>query len=61
MADWSERCASIPEIAGSNPSGGSKLTLPSDLLLVARGSSAGAFIEFACLLCYPGNTLCSQR
>jgi hypothetical protein len=26
LAEWSERCASIPKITGSNPSGGSKLT-----------------------------------
>jgi hypothetical protein len=36
-AEWSERCASIPKITGSNPSGGSELTFCSDLLLTARG------------------------
>jgi hypothetical protein len=60
LAEWSERCASIPKITGSNPSG-SELTFRSDLLLTARGGSTGALIEFACLLCYSGNTLCSQR
>jgi hypothetical protein len=49
-------CASIPKITGLNPSGGSP-----DLLVTARGSSTWALIEFACLLCYPANTLCSQR
>jgi hypothetical protein len=39
LAKWSERCASIPKIAGSNPSGGSELTSRSDLLLTARGGS----------------------
>jgi hypothetical protein len=39
LADWSERCASIPKITGSNPSGGSDLTFRSDLLLTARGDS----------------------
>jgi hypothetical protein len=53
-------CASIPRITGSNPSGSSKLTFRSDLLFTARGGSTWALIEFACLLCYSGNTLCSQ-
>jgi hypothetical protein len=57
LAEWLERCASIPKITGSNPSGGSELTFRFDLLLTA----IGALIEFACLSCYPGNTLCSQR
>jgi hypothetical protein len=61
LAKWSERCASIPTITGSNLSGGSELTIWSDSLLTARGSSMWAFTEFACLPCYPGNTLCSQR
>jgi hypothetical protein len=61
LAEWSERCASIPKITGSNPSGGSKLTFRSDLLLTASGGSTWALNEFACLSCYPGNTLCSQR
>jgi hypothetical protein len=61
LAEWSGRCASIPTITGSNPSGGSELTLRSDLLLIARGGSMWALVEFACLPCYPGNTLCSQR
>jgi hypothetical protein len=39
LAEWSERCASIPKITGSNPSGGSELTFRSDLLLTARGGS----------------------
>jgi hypothetical protein len=60
LADWSERCASILKITGSNPSGDSELIFLSDLLLTVRGSSAWVLIEFACLLCYPGNTLCSQ-
>jgi hypothetical protein len=34
LVEWSERCASIPKITGSNPSGGSELTLRSDLLLI---------------------------
>jgi hypothetical protein len=38
LAEWSERCASIPKITGSNPSGGSQLTFRSDLLLTARDS-----------------------
>jgi hypothetical protein len=53
LAEWSERCASIPKITGSIPSGGSELTFRSDLLLTARGTSTWALIEFACLLCYP--------
>jgi hypothetical protein len=61
MAERSEWCASIPKIAGSNPSGSSELTFRSDLLLTARGGSTRALIEFACLPCYPGNTLCSER
>jgi hypothetical protein len=39
LAEWSERCASIPKITGSHPSGGSQLTFRSDLLLTARGGS----------------------
>jgi hypothetical protein len=39
LAQWSERCASIPKIAGSNSSGGRELTFRSDLLLTARGGS----------------------
>jgi hypothetical protein len=39
LAEWSERCASIPQITGSNPSGGSELHFRSDLLLTARGGS----------------------
>jgi hypothetical protein len=61
LAEWSERCAGIPMITGSNPSGGNELTFRSHLLLTARNSSTRALIEFACLLCYPGNTLCSQH
>jgi hypothetical protein len=49
--------ASIPKIIGSNPSGGNELTFRYGLLLIARGSSTWALIEFACRLCYPGNTL----
>jgi hypothetical protein len=53
----------MPKVVGSNPSGGSELTLRSDLLLIvlltARDRSLWQVI--ACLLCYPGNTLCSQR
>jgi hypothetical protein len=37
LAEWSERCASIPKITGSNRSGGSELTFRSDLLLTDRG------------------------
>jgi hypothetical protein len=55
----SERCASIPKITGSNPSGGSELNFRSDLLLTARGGNTLALIEFACLPCYLGNTLLS--
>jgi hypothetical protein len=54
-----ERGASIPKITGLNPSGGSELNFRSNLLLTARGSSTRALIEFACLPCYPGNTLLS--
>jgi hypothetical protein len=39
LAQWSERCASIPKITGSNLSGGSELTFHSALLLTARGDS----------------------
>jgi hypothetical protein len=39
LAEWSERCISIPKITRSNPSGGSELTFCSDLLLTARGGS----------------------
>jgi hypothetical protein len=39
LAEWSEKCASIPKITGSNPSGGSEFTFRFDLLLTARGSS----------------------
>jgi ankyrin repeat protein len=40
LAEWSERCASIPKItADSNPLGGSELTFRSDLLFTARGGS----------------------
>jgi hypothetical protein len=39
LAEWSERCAIIPKITGSNPSGGSELTFRSDLLLTERGCS----------------------
>jgi hypothetical protein len=60
LVEWSERCASIPKVTGSNPSGGSELTFCSDLLLTARGGCTRALIEFACPPCYPGNTLCSQ-
>jgi hypothetical protein len=38
LAEWSEGCASVPKVTGSNPSGGSKSTFCSDLLLTARGS-----------------------
>jgi hypothetical protein len=61
LAEWSQRCASIPKNTGSNPSGGSDLTFRYDLLLTARGGNTCALIEFACLPCYLGNTLCSQR
>jgi hypothetical protein len=37
LVEWLERCASIPMITSSNPSGGSELTFRSDLLLIARG------------------------
>jgi hypothetical protein len=39
LAEWLERCASIPKITGSNPSGGSEFNFRSDLLLTARGGS----------------------
>jgi hypothetical protein len=39
FAQWSERCASIPKITGSNPSGGSELTFGFDLLLTGLGGS----------------------
>jgi hypothetical protein len=39
LTERSERCASSPMIAGSNPSGGSELTFRFDLLLTAIGSS----------------------
>jgi hypothetical protein len=61
LAEWLERCASIPKITGSNPSGGNELTFCSDLLLTARGVSTWALIVVASLSCYRGNTLCSQR
>jgi hypothetical protein len=61
LVEWLERCASIPQITSSNPNSGSELTFRSDLLLTARGGCTWALIEFACLPCYPGNTLCSQR
>jgi hypothetical protein len=61
LAEWLERCASIPNITGLNPSGGSELTFRSDLLLTAWGGSTWALIEFACLLCYLVKILCSQR
>jgi hypothetical protein len=60
LAEWSERCASIPKITGFNPSGGSEFTFRSGLLLTARGGCTWALIELACLACYPGKTLCSQ-
>jgi hypothetical protein len=55
LAEWSERCASVPKITGSNPSCGSELTFCSDLLLTARGGSTRALNEFASLKSYPGN------
>jgi hypothetical protein len=62
LVEWLERCASIPMITSSNPSGGSEFTCRSDVLLTARGGCMRALlVEFACLPCYPGNTLCSQR
>jgi hypothetical protein len=62
LVEWLERCASIPMITSLNPSGGSEFTFRSDLLLTARGGCTCALlVEFACLPCYPGNTLCSQR
>jgi hypothetical protein len=33
LAEWSEGCASVPKVTGSNPSGGSELTFRSGLLL----------------------------
>jgi hypothetical protein len=49
-------------ITSSNPSGDSEFTFRFDLLLTAKGGCTCAFlVEFACLPCYPGNTLCSQR
>jgi hypothetical protein len=51
-------CAKFAE---SSPSSGREFTFPSDLLLTVRGSSTRASIVVACLLCYPGNILCSQH
>jgi hypothetical protein len=51
----------MPKVAGSNPSSGSESTFRSDLLLIVRCSSMWAPVVVACLLCYVGNTLCSQR
>jgi hypothetical protein len=48
LASWRSQVR-IPAVAVN-------LTFPSDLQLIAW-----ALIEFACLPCYPGNTLCSQR
>jgi hypothetical protein len=45
LPEWSERCASIPKITGSNPSGGSALTFRSDLLLTARDGSSSDRLE----------------
>jgi hypothetical protein len=39
LTEWLERCASIPKITSSNPSGGSELTFRSDVLFTARGGS----------------------
>jgi hypothetical protein len=39
LAEWSERCASMPKISGSNPSGGSELTFCSGLLLTVTDGS----------------------
>jgi hypothetical protein len=62
LAEWSERCACIPKITGSNSSGSRELTFRSDLLLTARCErSTWVLIDFACPPCYPGNTLFSQR
>jgi hypothetical protein len=67
LAEWLDRCASIPKITGSNSSGGSELTFRSDLLLTARGipSSARVVRERSLILhvcrVNPGNTLCNQR
>jgi hypothetical protein len=61
LAEWSERCASIPKVTGWNSSSGSESTFRSDLLLTPRAGSTRALIEFACLPCYPGNTLSSWR
>jgi hypothetical protein len=60
LAGWSETCASMPKVTGSNPSGFSELAFHSDLLLTARGSNTWALVVVACLLCYLDNTLCSQ-
>jgi hypothetical protein len=62
LVEWLERCASIPMIMSLNPSGGCEFTFRSDLLLTARGGCTSALlVEFVCLPCYLGNTLCSQR
>jgi hypothetical protein len=61
LAEWSERCACMPKIAGSNPISGNESTFCSDLLLTARCKSSWAPVVVTCLLCYPGITLCSQR
>jgi MFS family permease len=39
LAEWLERCASIPKITGWNPSSSSEFSFRSDLLLTARGGS----------------------
>jgi hypothetical protein len=57
LAEYSERCASMVKVAGSNPSTGSELTFRSDLLLTVRGHSMWALIVAACLLCYPCSAL----
>jgi hypothetical protein len=59
LAECLERCADILKITGSNPISGSELTFRSDMLLTARGGCTWALVEFACMPCYPGNTLLS--
>jgi hypothetical protein len=55
LAEWPERCASIPKITQVQIPVVIALTFRSDVLLTATVSA-----HWVCLY-YPGNTLCSQR
>jgi hypothetical protein len=64
LVKWSERCASIPVITGSNVRRWQWIYFPFYLGYCWLPCMYVAVHErslFACLLCYPGNTLCSQR